>query len=166
MSRMHLSKLKMLCTYANTFNGDPVAAQFVYSQLEEPYLSDNFDQELKPALEYLIGLRRFKLWLPPITINVFDNHVETKPMNYIILDGIRVPYLINLACECIWNLPPNSLRQCKAPKCSNLFASTHKRKFYCQPRCRSRTMTYRHRDRCHKLRVIKGGINADLQCHD
>lgn len=155
MSLTHLSKLKLICSYANHFDGNPVTSQFIYSQLDEPYLSDNFDYELKAALEYLVDREFFELLIPPITLIINKDSITEKVKEFVFLDNQRVPYLIKLACECIWHLPPNSLRQCQAPKCSNLFASTHKCKAYCQKVCRNRAMNYRHREKCRKLRVIK-----------
>jgi hypothetical protein len=54
----------------------------------------------------------------------------------------KMPFLVYRALEVLTHLPPNTLRVCKANDCYNTFATFHKTKAYCSPRCRNRMGVY------------------------
>jgi predicted Zn-ribbon and HTH transcriptional regulator len=55
---------------------------------------------------------------------------------------LKLPFLVYRAIELLTHLPLNTLRLCKASDCFNTFATLHKTKAYCSPRCRNRMGVY------------------------
>jgi hypothetical protein len=70
---------------------------------------------------------------------------KKKLKNYkgekIVIDGY-LPFLTYRALELLTHLPLNTLRFCRATDCDNTFATLHKTKAYCSPRCRNRMGVY------------------------
>lgn len=60
---------------------------------------------------------------------------------------VHLPFLVYRAIELLTHLPPHTLRLCKANDCNNSFATTHKTKSYCSPRCRNRMGVYAARSK-------------------
>lgn len=81
-------------------------------------------------------------------ININDKILFTFYHDYLhhALEGknkyIKLPFLVYRAIELLIHLPLNTLRRCKASDCYNTFATLHKTKAYCSPRCRNRMGVY------------------------
>ena len=64
-----------------------------------------------------------------------------------VIEKGRMPFLVYRAVELLSKLPPGALRVCAAGDCMSPFATFHRTKQYCSPRCRNRMNTYATRRR-------------------
>jgi hypothetical protein len=182
-TRKSFEKLEYICELCrkdNDIDGDMVA--YTYKRLgilkaEDKKLTkhaaitlqEDLRQILYLVLQYpfdsiLLNIGNYKSWFDIIDNKVMyiDYFIPNQSIEVIFKNengnSIKknAPYLLHHVFILLSNLPINTLRICKSDYCGNLFASQHKSKRYCSPRCRNRENTYNARQKIkEKIKGLK-----------